>query len=63
MAYNRLYRSSTNSMIAGVAGGFGEYFNIDPVIIRVIFVALFLGFGSGLLLYLLLWIIVPKQIV
>ena len=39
----RLYRSSDNKMIAGVCGGLGKYFNIDPVIFRIIFVILLLG--------------------
>ena len=56
----RLYRQMKNKMIGGVCMGLSEYFEIDPVIIRVLFVfALFLG--MGFLLYIILWIIVPKN--
>ena len=48
-------------MIAGVCGGLGKYFSVDPVIVRLVFLLLlFLG-GSGFLLYLILWIIVPDE--
>jgi phage shock protein C len=48
-------------MIAGVCGGLAEYFNIDPVIIRIIFVVLLLPGGlPGFLPYVILWIIVPE---
>ena len=58
----RLYRSSTNKVIAGVCGGLGEYFKIDPVIFRVIFVILLLPGGlPGLIPYVILWIIVPLK--
>jgi phage shock protein PspC (stress-responsive transcriptional regulator) len=55
----RLYRSRIDKKIAGVCGGMGEYFDIDPLIIRIIFVALAISAGSGILLYLLLWLLVP----
>lgn len=58
---SRLYRSTTNRMIAGVAGGLGEYFNIDPTIIRIIFILLTLFNGIGLVVYILMWIIVPTE--
>ena len=55
----RLYRQPKDKMIGGVCAGLGEYFNIDPVIMRVFFVvALFLG-TMGFWLYIVLWIIVP----
>ncbi|HUI31734.1 MAG TPA: PspC domain-containing protein [Candidatus Acidoferrales bacterium] len=57
----RLYRSRKNRVIAGVAGGLGEYFDIDPVFIRVIFVVATLAGASGLLAYIILWIVVPKE--
>ena len=48
-------------MIAGICGGLGKYFSVDPVIVRLVFLLLlFLG-GSGFLLYLILWIIVPEE--
>ena len=57
----RLYRSESNRMIAGVAGGLGAYFANDPTIVRLGFVALaFLG-GSGIVAYLVAWIIVPPE--
>ena len=55
----RLYRSRTNKMIAGVCGGLAEYFSIDPVIIRIIAVALAISGGAGVLMYGLLWLVVP----
>lgn len=56
----RLTRSATESMVAGVSGGLAEYFNIDPVIVRLIFVLVTLTSGLGLPVYLVLWIIMPK---
>ena len=55
----RLYRSRTEAMIGGVCGGLAEYFAVDPTIVRLFFVFLVLMGGSGLLLYLLFWIIIP----
>ncbi len=56
----RLYRDGDNRVLGGVCSGLGAYFNIDPVILRVIFVlVLFMG-GASILLYLILWIVVPK---
>lgn len=57
----RLYRSERNRMLAGVAGGIAEYFGIDPTIVRVVFVLLTIWGGSGILIYLLLWFIVPTE--
>jgi phage shock protein PspC (stress-responsive transcriptional regulator) len=54
-----LRRSGTDRMLGGVAGGLAEHTGIDPVIWRVGFVALTLAGGSGILLYLLLWILMP----
>lgn len=56
----RLYRSPTDRVIAGVAGGMGAYFNVDPVWFRIAFVALALSGGSGVLLYLIAWIAIPE---
>lgn len=55
----RLYKSSTDKQIMGVCGGLGEYFNIDPTIIRVIFLVLFFTWGSGFLIYLVLGLVLP----
>lgn len=57
----KLYRSRTDKKIAGVCGGLAEYFNIDPVIVRIGFVILLLPGGfPGLLPYIILWLIVPE---
>jgi phage shock protein C len=48
-------------MVAGVAGGLGEYFNIDPVIVRLIFVLVTLTSGLGIPVYIVLWMIMPKS--
>ena len=57
----RLYRSKENKVIAGVCGGIAEYFKIDPVIVRLIWVLLVLGYGFGILAYLVAWLIVPLR--
>jgi phage shock protein C len=57
---SRLTRSPTESMIAGVCGGLAEYFNIDPVIVRLIFVLVTLTSGLGLPVYVVLWIVMPR---
>ncbi|HUW24070.1 MAG TPA: PspC domain-containing protein [Patescibacteria group bacterium] len=56
----KLHRSETDRVLAGIAGGLGEYFHLDPVVIRLIFIVLFLQ-GAGFLLYLILWIVIPTQ--
>jgi phage shock protein C len=62
VAMKRLYRSESDRIIGGVCGGLGEYFNIDPVIFRVIFVILLLPGGlPGFIPYIVLWIIVPTE--
>ena len=61
MEPKRLYRSRKNAMLGGVCAGLGEYFGIDPTIVRLIFVLLFLFGGHGLLIYLILWLVVPRQ--
>jgi len=58
---SRLYRSETNKVIAGVCGGLGDYFNIDPTIIRIIFVIITIFGGSGILIYIILWLIIPSE--
>jgi len=57
----RIYRSSTERVIAGVCGGMGEYFDKDPVLFRILFVLVTLIFGFGILAYLVFWISVPKD--
>ncbi len=58
----RLFRSTEHSYIAGVCAGIGEYFSTDPIVIRIIFLFLTIFHGFGLLLYLILWIAVPRAI-
>jgi phage shock protein C len=60
-AGRKLYRSKSNRQVAGVCGGLAEYFNLDPTLIRVLFVLLAVLGGSGVVLYVAMWIIVPKQ--
>ena len=59
-AGKRLYRNPDNSILGGLCGGLGTYFGIDPIWFRVLFVVLFLVYGTGLLMYIILWIIIPK---
>ncbi len=56
----RLYRDPENRVLGGVCGGLGWYFNADPVLFRIIFIIVFLVFGTGLLVYLILWLITPQ---
>ena len=57
----KIYLSQTDKKLGGVCGGLGDYFNIDSTIVRIIFVlTAFLG-GFGLLLYLIMWMVVPKK--
>jgi phage shock protein C len=57
----KLYRSRTERWFAGVCGGLGTYFGIDPTLVRVLFVIFGLTFGSGFLIYLILWLIIPNE--
>lgn len=56
-----LHRSKTDKILAGVCGGLGEYFDIDPTIIRLLFILIVALGGSGVFLYLVLWLIMPKS--
>ena len=60
-ATRKLYRSKTNRQVAGVCGGLAEHFNLDATLIRVLFVVLAVLGGSGLIIYVAMWIIVPKE--
>ena len=55
----KLTRSETDRRIAGVCGGLAEYFGVDPILIRIAFVVLAV-MGPGILLYIVLWIVMPK---
>jgi len=56
----RLYRSR-EKMVAGVCSGLADYLNIDPTIIRILFVVIAFAGGASLLAYLIMWIIVPEE--
>lgn len=59
----KLVRSMSDRWIAGICGGIGEYFEIDPNVIRVVWVivTVLTGFVAGIIIYILLWIILPEQ--
>lgn len=57
----RLYRSRSDEMIAGVCGGLAEYLNVDPTVIRLVFLLLLFAGGGGLFIYLILWVIMPLE--
>ena len=61
MASKKLYRSQKEKMVAGVCGGLGEYLDLDPTLIRIIWVVITLMGGAGLLAYLVMWIVVPLE--
>ena len=58
--HKKLFRSARDKMIGGVAGGLGDYFDIDPTIVRLVFVlSVFVG-GAGFIAYIIMWIVVPQ---
>ncbi len=61
MGEKRLVRSSTNQMLCGVCGGIGEYFHVDPTVIRLLWVVFVLCAGSGILAYIIAAIIMPVE--
>lgn len=61
MENKRLYKSDVNCMICGVCGGIAEYFNIDPTLIRIIWVILSCFYGAGILAYFICAVIMPKS--
>jgi phage shock protein PspC (stress-responsive transcriptional regulator) len=58
--YHRMYRDPDRRIIGGVCAGIAAYWNLDPLIPRIIFVALVLAGGLGVLIYLILWIVLPE---
>lgn len=58
---NHLYRSRENSMIGGVAGGIAEYFDVDVAVVRLLWVISILFAGSGVLAYIIAWIVIPER--
>lgn len=61
MGEKRLYRSNNNKVILGICGGIGEYLNVDPVVIRLLWVIFCCMGGSGVLAYIIAAIIIPYQ--
>lgn len=61
MSAQRLYRSRTNKVFAGVCGGLAEYFDVDPIIIRILFILMVLFGGSGIFLYIAAIFIIPQK--
>ena len=61
MSAEKLTRSDSDKIIAGVCGGIATYIGVDPVIVRLLFLLLAFATGIGLFLYLILWIIMPEE--
>jgi phage shock protein C len=61
MEAKKLYRSMKNKMLGGVAAGLGEYLTIDPTLVRLAFVALALMGGPGIVIYFIMWLVVPPE--
>ena len=57
----RVFRDSFNGILGGVCSGLGEYFEIDPVFFRLLFIAFFFMFGGGVFIYLIAWLIIPDR--
>jgi len=58
----RLYRDTDKKIIAGVSAGLGDYFNIDPLIIRLIFIFTAFAIGTSIFIYIIMWALVPSKI-
>jgi len=61
MEPKRFYRSTSDRVIGGVAAGLAEYFSLDPVLIRLLFVIFALFGGGGVLVYIIFWIVIPPK--
>jgi phage shock protein C len=61
----QLYRSQKNKVIAGVCGGIAEHLDVDPVLVRLVYILLTFGtgLGPGLIVYIIAWIIIPLPVV
>jgi len=57
----KLYRNSNDRKLAGVCSGIGEYFDVDPVLIRLVWVVFAFAAGGGIVAYLIAWIIIPER--
>ncbi len=61
MSTKKLRRSKKDKVVAGVCAGLAHYLNIDPVILRIIWILLVICFGVGIIAYIVMWIIMPKS--
>lgn len=61
METRKLYLSNTDSKIAGVCGGLAEFFGVDSTLLRLVFLFAFFFGGSGLLIYLMCWVVIPRN--
>jgi phage shock protein C len=61
MEPKRIYRSRKERWVAGVCGGLGDYLNLDPALMRLLWVIFTLFGGAGLLVYIIAWIIIPEE--
>lgn len=61
ITYKKIYRSETDRILGGVCGGLAEYFEIDPTIVRLIFALITIFGGSGVVLYIILWVLIPSK--
>lgn len=59
--YKKLYRSRKNQWLGGVCAGISEYLEIDPLVIRILWIIFTLVYGAGILAYLILWFLVPLK--
>lgn len=60
MDSKKLTRDTRNKMLGGVCSGIGNYFGVDPTIVRVVWVLLALGAGFGVLAYIICWLVIPE---
>lgn len=60
-SFRRLWRSRTDRKIAGICGGLGQYFNVDPFWMRLIFVVFFLAGGAAFFIYIIMWLLIPLE--
>lgn len=56
-----LYRSKEDRWLAGVCGGLGNHFNVDSTLIRALFILFALVIGGGVIIYILLWVLIPPE--
>ena len=57
----KLYRDFSGKKISGVCGGIGKYLEVDPTIIRIVFLVLAVLYGFGVLAYIIMWAVIPKE--